>query len=53
MGQGTSFRDLLVERLEGAEEAAGIDGMRVRSPRYLAHLPELFDRLESLRGPDS
>jgi adenylosuccinate lyase len=61
----TSFRDLLVERLStskagssgdpaapggGAEEAAGIDWDTVFDPSaYLAHVPELFERLQTLK----
>ncbi len=69
--EGTSFRELLAQRLAGdpaapgreagsssdpaapgreAEEAAGIDWDAVFDPgAYLAHLPELFERLEALR----
>jgi adenylosuccinate lyase len=63
--EGTSFRDLLVERVGGdeaeaagspggpgrkAEEAAGIDWDAVFDPgAHLAHLPKLFERLEALR----
>ena len=52
--EGTSFRDLLAEQLgvdaplrSRREEAAGIDLEAVFDPSaYLAHLPEMFERLE-------
>ena len=56
--EGTSFRDLLAEKLATSpaapevadEEAAGIDLDAVFDPgAYLAHLPEVFKRLEDLR----
>jgi adenylosuccinate lyase len=56
--EGTSFRDLLAEKLATSpaapevadEEAAGIDLDAVFDPgAYLAHLPEVFERLEDLR----
>ena len=56
---GTSFRDLLAERLAagraesggGAGETIGIDLDAVFDPgAYLAHVPEVFDRLKALRG---
>ena len=56
--EGTSFRDLLAEQRrstppppERDEEAAGIDLDAVFDPSaYLAHVPEVFERLEALRG---
>jgi adenylosuccinate lyase len=59
--EGTSFQDLLAERLTthpaapGAEdeEAAGIDLESVFDPgAYLAHVPEILERLEGLTGPE-
>ena len=52
---GTSFRDLLTARLaQDGEAGAGMDWDAVfDASAYLTHLPELFDRLESLRGSDS
>jgi adenylosuccinate lyase len=56
--EGTSFRDLLAERLAAtpaapgreAEEAAGVDLDAVFDPSaYLEHLPTVFERLEALR----
>ena len=50
--EGTSFRDLLAEQLttNPAAPASGIDLDTVFDPgSYLAHLPEVFDRLERLR----
>src|SRR4029079_5066975 len=48
--EGTSFRDLLATRLAGGEEATRVDWDVVFDPAaYLAHLPELFERLEALR----
>ena len=54
----TSFRDLLAERLEHGQAAAGdgahsaqVDLDAIFDPgAYLAHVPEVFDRLEALRG---
>ena len=55
---GTSFRELLAEQLtrdaaapgRETEEAAGIDLDSVFDPSaYLAHLPELFERLTALQ----
>jgi adenylosuccinate lyase len=49
--EGTSFRELLTERIPGASEATGIDLDAVFDPSaYLAHLPEVFERLEGLRA---
>ncbi len=53
--EGRSFRDLLAEQLTTSpaaadEGAAGIDLDTVFDPgAYLAHLPEIFQRLERLR----
>ena len=45
--EGTSFRELLA----GDAEEAGVDLDDVFDPgAYLAHLPEVFERLEALRG---
>ncbi len=52
--EGTSFQDLLATRLAEDGEAAGIDWDGVFDPgAYLAHLPELFERLEALRDADA
>ncbi len=56
--EGAEFRDLLAERIASypappggrAEEVTGIDWDAVFDPgAYLAHLPEVFERLERLR----
>ena len=55
--EGTSFRDLLAEQLATSPAAPGsrreapdIDLDAVFDPgAYLAHLPEVFERLERLR----
>ncbi len=53
--EGTSFRDLLARRITadlGVEDegAAGIDLDAVFDPgAYLAHVPDVFERLEALR----
>ncbi len=48
--EGTSFRELLATRLAGGGEATRVDWDVVFDPAaYLAHLPELFERLEELR----
>jgi adenylosuccinate lyase len=56
---GTSFRDLLADKLAAtsgapgcaAEEAAGVDFEAIFDPAaYLEHLPTIFDRLEALRN---
>jgi adenylosuccinate lyase len=54
--EGTSFRDLLAEQLAtapavGDAAAASIDLEAIFDPSaYLTHLPEIFERLERLRG---
>ena len=56
--EGQSFRDLLAEALaagpdveEGGGEAPGVDLEAIFDPApYLTHLPEIFARLERLRG---
>ncbi len=52
--EGTSFRRLLIERLDEAGDAAGVDWSAVFDPdAYLAHVPEVFKRLEALRSERS
>jgi len=52
--EGAGFRELLAEQLAApgvADEAAGVDLDAVFDPAaYLAHLPEIFDRLKALRS---
>ncbi len=55
--EGTSFRDLLAERLAhpaatgAADEAPSVDLDAIFDPSaYLEHLPEIYDRLEALRS---
>jgi adenylosuccinate lyase len=49
--EGTSFRDLLSARLTEDGEATRVDLDAVfDAGAYLTHLPELFERLEALRG---
>jgi len=52
--EGTSFRELLVERLTEDGVATSVDWDAVFDANaYLTHLPELFERLESLRASGS
>jgi adenylosuccinate lyase len=49
--EGASFRDLLSARLTEDGEATRVDLDAVfDASAYLTHLPELFERLEALRG---
>jgi adenylosuccinate lyase len=49
--EGTSFRDLLVARLTEDGEATRVDLDAVfDAGAYLTYVPELFERLEALRG---
>jgi adenylosuccinate lyase len=52
--EGTSFRELLVERLGEDGVATSVDWDAVFDANaYLTHVPELFERLESLRASGS
>jgi adenylosuccinate lyase len=52
--EGTGFRELLVERLAEDGVATSVDWDAVfDASAYLTHVPELFERLESLRASAS